>query len=510
MDSIYGKIKNKRIAVFGVGIMQADLLGLFKFERLQYYICDMVETTGDVMLLDMPCYNSEHLLTENREDLFIIICENDESYAHRKLESMGFVEGKQFCFGEDILFEYAYQRVLPRITRIWGVAGTLAYHREELMPFVHDVRSYIVSSMNDVSPVYKGLPVSSFDDYKGGKDDFILVCSIYYKEIGKQLIKSGLLPGRDFLHVRTFVKLIKYAAFSDSRFQFENRAKQSENLLIILSGYKSLVWESVFPRLRKYVPADFDVVVITSGRVNEELKEMCSAHNWSYVSTERNNVSLAVNLGILLFPEAKYIWKIDEDIIVTEGCFEAMVKTYRHLQQNSRYEIGFVTPLLNVNGYGYVPLLELTNSVGTWERKFGELRVTDCYTHHVAIHDSPEAAMFMWGEGNPALCSLDTVAEELSNIPFRYSICPVRYSIGFIMFSRQDWIRMEMFPVTEKMNLGADEEHICQFCLMHARVIAVAENAVAGHLSYGPQHKAMEDFYRQNRQLFLLRDSGNV
>ena len=50
-------------------------------------------------------------------------------------------------------------------------------------------------------------------------------------------------------------------------------------------------------------------------------------------------------------------------------------------------------------------------------------------------------------------------------------------------------MKMGMFPVKQHMNLGADEEHICKFCMMHARVMAVAEEYNRWSSSYGPQHK---------------------
>ena len=111
--------------------------------------------------------------------------------------------------------------------------------------------------------------------------------------------------------------------------------------------------------------------------------------------------------------------------------------------------------------------------------------------------------MFMWGDGNPQFADIDAMAEKLANRGFQYSICPIRYSIGFILFTRRNWMKMGMFPVKQHMNLGADEEHICKFCMMHARVMAVAENTIVGHLSYGPQHKKMEEYYRAHPEKFF-------
>ncbi|BAE84804.1 hypothetical protein [Desulfitobacterium hafniense] len=504
MISVYDRIKDKRVVMFGVGIIQADLIGLFDL-NIAYYVCDMIETTGDVMLEDVPLYSSDHLHEENPEDLFVIVCENDESYAGRVLESMGFQEDQHYCFGEDLLFEYAYTHKLPAPNIIWGTGGTYWYHYEDIESLMPQIQSFVLSDVPAAGDVFQGRPVVSFDQHEKKDQDFILVCSIYYKEIGNSLRKSGYVIGKNCINIRTYIKLAKYARYTDAAYQIDDRSTSAKNLVVILSGYKPLVWDAVFPRLKAYIPKDFDVVVMTSGKVCEDLRQMCRNYGWSYASTEINHVSLVLNLAILLFPYAKRLWKIDEDIFVTRGCFEAMAKTYDYIEANTRYEVGFVTPLLNVNGYGYVRLLECTGSVDKWESRFGELRYTDCYTHHVAIHDSPDAAKFMWGEGNPVLGDIDQLGLERANAPFEYTICPVRYSIGFILFSRQNWKQMDMFPVSSKMNLGSDEEHICKYCLMNARVMVSAENAVAGHLSYGPQHRAMEEYYKNNYAKFAFK-----
>ena len=122
----------------------------------------------------------------------------------------------------------------------------------------------------------------------------------------------------DFIHIRTFVTLAN-TTYSSGEHTFIDREKNSDELLVILAGYKKFVWESVFPRLKRSVPEHMDVVLVTSGLVNEELQVLCKNYGWSYISTVRNNVSLAINIAITRFPQAKYIYKIDEDIFTTAG-----------------------------------------------------------------------------------------------------------------------------------------------------------------------------------------------
>jgi hypothetical protein len=135
------------------------------------------------------------------------------------------------------------------------------------------------------------------------------------------------------------------------------------------------------------------------------------------------------------------------------------------------------------------------------------MRISDGLSHHTTIRNSAEAAKFMWGENNPAFRDIDALSEKLRTNDFAYSICPVRYSIGFILFSRQNWVCMDMFPDTKAMNLGADEEHICKYCMLSGQIIGVAENAVVGHLSFGPQNKEMENYYMSNKPKFMLKAS---
>ena len=108
------------------------------------------------------------------------------------------------------------------------------------------------------------------------------------------------------------------------------------------------------------------------------------------------------------------------------------------------------------------------------------------------------------GEGNPALADLDKMQEVLSQRAFQYSICPIRYSIGFILFQRSTWIHMGGFPVLIG-NMGVDEEAFCQYCMLQSKAIVVAENAVAGHLGYGPQNKEMEQYYQAHKEKFQLK-----
>lgn len=503
MKDIIEQIREKTIVIWGVGILQTDLEGMFLSGRISYYIDDDIQDKNLISVRREDIYSSKEFAQEKKKDIFFVICTDDQDNVISQLMEMGFAE-EDYILGEELLINYSiYEKIHNRKISIWGTGNTYAYFEDEIKEYLPNVEYFIVSHKTEES--FNGKQIMDWETWeKGDRDTYIVVASIYYNEIYCSLTDLGLKPGKDFVHLYTLLKLGNLSTRIHAVYQFDDRRKKSKDLLVILSGYKEFVWESVFPRIKAYVPKETDVCVVTSGLFNEQLREMCRHYQWSYMSTEKNHVSLVVNLAIWLHPDAEYIYKVDEDIFVTKGIFESMKNTYLQVQENSQYEVGFVTPLIPVNGYGYVRVLEIFACEQLWESRFGELKYTDCYCHHKVIHDNPQAARFLWGEENSAMDSLDDMAKQLKKRSFAYSVCSIRYSIGFILFHRNDWIRMGMFPVWEHSNMGSDEIYLCKYCLNQARAIIVDENSIAGHLSYGPQHKEMELFYREHRERFLL------
>lgn len=503
MKKLYEKIIKSNVIIWGVGILQTDLEGIYSFPNIIYYVDDNLKNKNVISVPEDKIFSSEKLWTEKLENVFIIICTEDQNEVIAKLETMGYHK-ENYVLGEELLINYeCYERIHDRPIWIWGTGNTYSFYKNEIEEYLPHVKKFIVSEKKQ--ELFMGKEIYSLDMLeKKEEDTYIVVTSIYYKEIYETLIEKGLRPGTDFMHIYTLIAMGNLSTRIHAEYQFDDRRKKSKDLLVILAGYKEFVWESVFQRIKGYVPEEIDVCVVTSGLVSSQLKDMCRKYQWSYMSTKRNHVSLVVNLAIWLHPEAEFIYKIDEDIFVTRGIFETMKTTYLQVERDSDYEVGFVTPLIPVNGYGYVRILEIFGAEKSWEELFGEIKYTDCYCHHKAIHDNPKAAEFMWGGDNGQLPDLDFMADYLRNQVFKYSICPIRYSIGCILFHRNNWIRMGMFPVLEHSNMGADEEYLCKYCLMQARTMVVAENAVAGHLSYGPQHKVMERYYKEHREQFLL------
>ena len=287
------------------------------------------------------------------------------------------------------------------------------------------------------------------------------------------------------------------------KYKFIDRSKNTEDLCIVLAGYKEFVWKDVFNRLKAYAPKNMDICIMPAGKFSEELDKLCEKNAWSYLSTEENKITLIQNITINLFKNAKYIYKIDEDMFLTKGFFETLKNTYLKVENETHYKVGFVAPLIPINGHTYIDVLEKVNLLEDFEKKFGKaIRDT---SPGKANSENPEIAKYLWGESKEELRDIDKISEKLSKEEFKFSICGMRYSIGAILFAKKTWEEMGKFDVTFGNNLGLDEVQLCTHCMLQCEHMVIAHNNLVGHLGYGPQGKAMKEYYEKHREQFKLK-----
>ncbi len=283
--------------------------------------------------------------------------------------------------------------------------------------------------------------------------------------------------------------------------QFIDRSKGSDKLCIVLAGYKDYLSDSVFGRIKAFIPADIDVCVITSGLFSDVISKMCEENGWSYLSTKENNVCLVQNIAIKSHPSAKYIFKLDEDIFVTKGFFEKMMEAFLK-EKTGDYRVGVLAPLLPVNGYGHLKILKELNLVD----KYTELFERPVYAAGAdrKIESDPESAKFFWGQDG-YVPSIDKLNEMFASKPVTCSPCSIRFSIGAILFERETIEDMGYFTVERDISgMAQDEIELCSYCMLKSRPILVCENTVVGHFSFGPQTAGMKEYYSQNKEKFNI------
>lgn len=340
--------------------------------------------------------------------------------------------------------------------------------------------------------VVKGVEVIDFPRFLELWDKYKVVLAVlrgdYRMEIEKELRKYGV----EYELFLSLEKKLQEDNFTGN-YHFYDRSKQKEQMLMILAGYKEYLWESVFARVKRYVPSDIDVCVMTAGYENEALKQRCEEVNWSYLYTEENKLALVQNLTIREHPKAKWIYKMDEDIFLTPGVLEELMDTYQYAQESSEYSVGIVTPIMGVNGYGYQRILRRLGGLDEYEKQFGR-----AISGKGAIYVNPGAAEFMWQMSLP----IDSFADKIRSMQNKFSVCPHRFSIGCYLISRNNWDEMGGFKNAPEGAMGVDEEYLCKWCMDSAHEIIVAERAYAGHFAYGPQTERMKLLYQSRRADF--------
>lgn len=285
------------------------------------------------------------------------------------------------------------------------------------------------------------------------------------------------------------------------KYNIVKRGGESNKLCVILAGYKKQLWPDVFGRIRKYAPADIDICILSSGLYVQELDDYAKEYGWSYLFSKRNNVCQVQNLAIKEFPKAEYIYKIDEDIFITEHMFEKLFDCYERVNAESVYDVGFVSPLLNVNAYSYVRILERYDLLDEYAKRFEKPKMIA--EPYMAIQNSPDVALFMWGVDG-TLPKIDEMNNQLEKDEFSYSLCPIRLSIGCIMFTRKFYDMMGGFWVLTGNSLGLDEAEMIIHSQLMSKAVVICENAVVGHLCFKEQNKVMMEYHKNHPDFFRM------
>jgi len=286
------------------------------------------------------------------------------------------------------------------------------------------------------------------------------------------------------------MRWITWLNFSGA-YKFIDRSKGSQRLLVILAGYKDFLWPLTLNRIAKFIPSDIDVCIASSGLYVAPLAQLAENLGWSYLYTKDNKVALVQNLAIANHPQAKWIYKLDEDIFISEGFFDSLQEGYLRIKKEGLYYPGVCAPILNINGYSYINFLKIIAAEKEYKDKFGELIHA---ASDIKAQSDGEAAKWLWKKSLP----FDETARYIKAQPFSYSPVPHRFSIGAILFEKELWERIGGLRTSfSQGGLGLDESHLCKDCMNLSRPIIVLHNVFAGHFSFRPQEAAMREYLQE-------------
>ena len=108
MSRLLEKIALKKVIIWGVGAIQLDMEALFPTIKTAYYVDDRLEEKGGRIPNNYKkrILTPESLLTEQKEDIFILICEQNRDSALGFLDKNGFIKGMHYVSYERILYEF--------------------------------------------------------------------------------------------------------------------------------------------------------------------------------------------------------------------------------------------------------------------------------------------------------------------------------------------------------------------------------------------------------------------
>jgi hypothetical protein len=290
-----------------------------------------------------------------------------------------------------------------------------------------------------------------------------------------------------------------FKKFVKPRF-FYNRSHNNNICCLVLAGYKEHLWDVVFKRVKIYAPENIDICIVSSGLFSHKLYDICKENEWSYLSIKRNSIPLALNTAIKQFASAQKIYKIDEDIFITKNFFQKTGECYEKCKE-SEYIPGFVAPLIPVNGYGYLRILKKLDMVEEYTKTFEMPKYGSGVERK--IENNADVAKFFWGGGG-GIPSIDKLDEIFSARDFSFSVCPLRFSIGAILFARSTWEDMGYFKVDYSTGMGVDEVQLCSLAVTKSQAMIICENTVVGHLSFGKQNDAMKEFFLAHPERFEI------
>lgn len=286
------------------------------------------------------------------------------------------------------------------------------------------------------------------------------------------------------------------------RHRFVDRSAGHETVVVVLTGYKPHLWDLTLPRLRRHLPGDVDVCLVCPGVDVPEMEAEAAAAGWSYLSTRPNYPSLAINLAIERHPRARSILKLDEDMFIGAAFVPRMLAAYERVAAGGAYRPGFVAPTINVNGFGYVHFLETMGLLDAYRERFGP---TTRAAGGIPVTDDGLAARWIWERSVP----FDEVSERFAALAPGYRTVPHKFSIGAILFRREFWDFFGGFKVRPFVGgIGVDEQYLCVSCITFSRVMAVADDVLAGHFSFSDQDEVMRAALPGLRDALVAGASG--
>lgn len=289
------------------------------------------------------------------------------------------------------------------------------------------------------------------------------------------------------------------------KYIFDDRQKGSENLLMVVMGFQPYYWEVVLNRVYLNVTQfmePIDICLCVPEGANEiqggVIRQFAARYGFSYLYIFEDLLAQVQNTAIKLHPFAQWIFKIDEDIILSDNYFSKMKNAYVRAENDCFYPIGIVSALINLNAGGFKLFLQSLGEWSDFEKRFKSRYYFNLLSQSREvdlIHKNEDVAQYIWEKTIPFDSKSATIQRQNKG---KYSVCPIRMSIGAILFVRKSWENWGGFTVKGEGKLGVEEEQICGNIINDMQVIIIAEDTLVGHLGFNKQKNTCKHFFEEH------------
>lgn len=103
----------------------------------------------------------------------------------------------------------------------------------------------------------------------------------------------------------------------------------------------------------------------------------------------------------------------------------------------------------------------------------------------------------------------DKVASKIAQLyEGKTCLCPFRFSVGAILFSREYWNELDGFETGLNGETGLEELQMNQFCMNHMRGIVIIKSVLVGHLGFYTQKESIHEFFENNIEDIKYTEGG--
>ena len=74
-------LNGRDIVIWGVGVMQTDLEGLYSFKNVLYYVDDFVREKNLISVTEEQIYSSQRVQLENPRNVLFVLCADEQDAA---------------------------------------------------------------------------------------------------------------------------------------------------------------------------------------------------------------------------------------------------------------------------------------------------------------------------------------------------------------------------------------------------------------------------------------------